>query len=326
MPDQYDWIQLTSGEWLKGEIIVLYNRKLEFDSKELDMLIFDFEDIREIHSARMVQVRFTSGIDQIGQLLMADGVVRFVGSELAFERADVLTITGGEPKEINFWNAKVSVGANWRSGNTEQAEANLQAKVQRRTLETRLVFDYLGNITSIAERISANNHRASAVLDRFITARFYTRPVFAEYFRDPFQNIAHRGTVGIGVGYQLADTVKMDWDISGGPAYQYTRFDQVEEGASGGESTPALVGGTRLELEITRTLDFDYDYQFQLVSRAAGLYNHHMTMGFSTDLTRRLDLDISLVWDRIQEPQPEADGTVPEQDDWRLIFGLGFDF
>jgi putative salt-induced outer membrane protein YdiY len=289
-------------------------------------VIFDFEDIREIHSARMVQVRFASGIDQTGKLLMADGVMRFVGSELAFERADVVTITGGEPVEINFWNARLSLGAHWRSGNTEQAESNLEAKVQRRTLETRLVFEYLGNVTSIAERVSANNHRASAVLDRFITRRFYTRPVFAEYFRDPFQNIANRGTVGIGVGYQLADTLKTDWDISGGPAYQYTRFDEVEEGAASGESTIALVGGTRLELEITRTLDFDYDYQFQLVSRAAGLYNHHMTMGFSTDLIRRLDLDISLVWDRIQEPQPEADGTVPEQDDWRLIFGLGFEF
>ena len=326
MPDQYDWIQLTSGEWLKGEIIVLYNGKLEFDSAELDMLVFDFEDIREIRSARMVQVRFASGIDQTGQLLMVDGVVRFVGSELAFERADVVTITGGEPKEINFWNANVSVGANWRSGNTEQAEANLQAKVQRRTLETRLVFEYLGNVTSIEESVSANNHRASAELDRFITARFYTRPVFAEYFRDPFQNIAHRTTVGTGVGYQLADTVKTDWNISGGPALQYTRFDQVEPGAPDSEFTLALVGGTRLDLKITSTLDFNYDYQFQLVSRAAGLYNHHMTMGFSTDVTRRLDLDVSLVWDRIQEPQPEADSTVPEQDDWRFIFGLGFDF
>jgi hypothetical protein len=55
-------------------------------------VIFDFEDIREIHSARMVQVRFASGIDQTGKLLMADGVMRFVGSELAFERTDVVTI------------------------------------------------------------------------------------------------------------------------------------------------------------------------------------------------------------------------------------------
>ena len=38
MPDDFDWIQLTSGEWLKGEIIAMYDDSLEFDSKELDDL------------------------------------------------------------------------------------------------------------------------------------------------------------------------------------------------------------------------------------------------------------------------------------------------
>ena len=35
--DKFDWIQLKSGEWLKGELKVLYDKKLEFDSDELDL-------------------------------------------------------------------------------------------------------------------------------------------------------------------------------------------------------------------------------------------------------------------------------------------------
>jgi hypothetical protein len=38
LPEGFDWIQLTSGEWLKGELKVLYNDSLEFDSDELDLL------------------------------------------------------------------------------------------------------------------------------------------------------------------------------------------------------------------------------------------------------------------------------------------------
>jgi len=34
-PDDFDWIQLKSGEWLKGELKVLYAKKLEFDSRVL---------------------------------------------------------------------------------------------------------------------------------------------------------------------------------------------------------------------------------------------------------------------------------------------------
>ena len=35
---------------------------------------------------------------------------------------------------------------------------------------------------------------------------------------------------------------------------------------------------------------------------------------------------MSLVWDRIEEPRANADGSVPEQDDYRLIFSIGYDF
>jgi hypothetical protein len=48
--------------------------------------------------------------------------------------------------------------------------------------------------------------------------------------------------------------------------------------------------------------------------------------GFEIDLTELLELGISLVWDRIEDPRPASDGLVPESDDFRLIVGLTFDF
>ena len=36
--------------------------------------------------------------------------------------------------------------------------------------------------------------------------------------------------------------------------------------------------------------------------------------------------DITLIWDRIQTPQQASDGTVPKQDDVRLLLSLGFEF
>ena len=32
--DKFDWLQLNSGEWLKGEFKVLYDYEVEFDSDE----------------------------------------------------------------------------------------------------------------------------------------------------------------------------------------------------------------------------------------------------------------------------------------------------
>ena len=43
-------------------------------------------------------------------------------------------------------------------------------------------------------------------------------------------------------------------------------------------------------------------------------------------LTKRFDLDVSFIWDRIQNPTQESSGDVPQQNDFRLIIGLGVRF
>jgi len=44
------------------------------------------------------------------------------------------------------------------------------------------------------------------------------------------------------------------------------------------------------------------------------------------DLVGDLDLDITWFWDRIQDPRQNSDGSFPEQDDFRTMFGLRFRF
>jgi hypothetical protein len=39
-----------------------------------------------------------------------------------------------------------------------------------------------------------------------------------------------------------------------------------------------------------------------------------------------LDLDVTLTWDRVQDPIANESGVVPKPDDFRLVFGLGVDF
>ena len=63
---KYDWIQLTSGEWLKGEFIFLYNYSVEFDSDELDLLKIDWDDIKQVRSARTMSLRIEEFINDEG--------------------------------------------------------------------------------------------------------------------------------------------------------------------------------------------------------------------------------------------------------------------
>lgn len=327
MPDKFDWVQLKSGEWLKGEIKVMYEKSLEFDSEELDLLNLDLEDIKQIRSAQVLTVRMRDGETSTGKMLMEEGTVRVLGdAPQQYNRAELLSVTAGVPRERNYWAGKVSAGGNFRSGNTDEVQASASASFRRRTVENRVNLDYLGNFSETNDVESSNNHRANAVWDWFFSEKLFLRPVFFEYYRDPFQNIQSRFTLGTGLGYQLIDTSRTDWSIFAGPAWQATRFDQVEPGKSRTGETWAFSAGTTYDTELTKRIDFVYDYRFQVTSPESGRYNHHMIGTFEIELTDSLDLDLSFVWDRIEKPRPNADGSLPKQDDYRMIVGIGYDF
>ena len=327
-PDEFDWIQLTSGEWLKGELKVLYEKKLEFDSDELDLLEFDWEDVKQVRGSRIFAVRFVGPITVEGLLQVTeDKVYVTVGEERReFDRDQLVTIAPGEPKEINYWSAKVSLGATISRGNVEQVQYSAIANIKRRTARTRFITDYLGNLTRTDDIDTINNHRVNTYFDIFKTRKYFFRPFFGEYFKDPFRNINSRVTLGAGMGYHIIDTAKTEWDVAGGPAYQTTRFESVLPGDKLSEDTPALVVGTYFERELSKTVDLNSRYEFMILNEESGTYTHHFIVALETELTGWLDFDISFVWDRIQDPQPEADGTVPKSNDFYLIFSLGIDF
>jgi len=253
-------------------------------------------------------------------------IVKWGDVEQRFARAEVITITAGAPKEINFWSMKLFFGLIVRSGNSDVREANVQANVTRRTIRNRIVLDFVANQNVTDGETISNNQRASGRWDKFISDRFFVQPIYGEYFRDPFQNIDTRFTAGVGAGYELIDAANVDWSISGGPGYQETHFVEVPAGEPEKDSTPALLFGTIANWDIANWLEFDGQYGMSLVNEKSGRYTHHLVASFETEITSLIDFDVSWTWDRTEDPQPLSDGTVPEQDDFRTTVGLTFEF
>ena len=87
----------------------------------------------------------------------------------------------------------------------------------------------------------------------------------------------------------------------------------------------ALVLDTAFDTELTKKIDFKASYRCDLVDQESGEYIHHALTSLEIELTSRLDLDLSVVWDRIQAPKPDSTGQVPEQDDVYFFFGIDFE-
>jgi len=204
--DDFDWIQLKSGEWLRGRIKAMQERELEFDSEELNNLTFDWKDIRQLRSPRTLDALFIDGKKLSGPVTVTPTEISVGGPTPQVQpREQLQSLTPGGKREWNYWSGKLSVGLTLRSGNTESVDFSAQAHLERRTPATRLSLDYIGNVSSVDGVKSTDNNRVNSEFDLWLSRRFYLVLPFAEYYKDPFQNLNHRITGGVGVGYDLID-------------------------------------------------------------------------------------------------------------------------
>jgi putative salt-induced outer membrane protein YdiY len=325
--DGADWLQLKSGEWLRGRLNYIQDKKVQFESDELEDLSLKLKDVRQLYSGEAMFTKF-DGRDQVfGTVSLSNRLVQVVGPEQVELPEDLLQgITPGGAREIDFWCAKVNFGLNLQAGNNKQVTENAAAELSRRTPATQFLLDYLGNFSEVEGKQNANDHRVNLTYDVRLNRDWFVRPAQLEYYRDQLANIAHRGTAGVGFGYYLLDHDDLEWKIAAGPGVQYLRFETVEPGADDATTTPAGILQTRFEADLTSRWTFIQTFSSTFTTEQAGLYSHHAVSSLEFEITRTLDVDFSFVWDYLQNPQPEGNGLVPQRNDFRLTLSLGAKF
>ncbi len=100
----------------------------------------------------------------------------------------------------------------------------------------------------------------------------------------------------------------------------------MEPGQSDSATTPAGVFNSYFKADITQRLTFIQTWQSTFTEREAGQYTHHAVSTLEFEIKRHLNLDVSFIWDYLQEPQTKADGVVPQKSDYYLTVGFGVRF
>ena len=327
--DGFDWVQLKNKEWLMGEIKSMYNDNLEFDSDNLDLQSIDWADVTYLRSTGESSINIEDLGEVIGIVEISGDTVKLIDGDdvKEFNRAQLISLTPAGDRELDLWAVDFTLNLNLRSGNTEQVDYTTRFSARRRTARSRVLADYTGNISktdagtgTLVETI--NNQRVSGGWDLYVTRRFFWSPFFGEYYRDPFQNIDQRLTAGAGLGYTIMDTGKIEWNVSGGPAYQSIRYISVQAGEDDTITGGAAVLGTDYDHEISSMLDFIFKYNMTAASSDLGGYTHHLVASLETEITGSLDFDVSFMWDRVGQSTTDAEGNTPKPDDYRLMIGI----
>lgn len=326
--DKTDWIQLKSGEWLKGEILSLRRRQLEFDSEEMNRLTIDWADVKVLRSPRINAVSYGDRSTVKGTLLVQDDVaiVTGPGGETRFFRRDIYSIVSEEERELNYWDGQLTLGLAAQSGNVNQVTMNTQAALNRRTALSRLALNYTGYYSEVEDVESANNHRARGAWNLYLTRRLYVTPLSLDFFSDKFQNIQYQLTPAAGLGYAIVDEPSIELDVGAGVGWRYTRFESVEVNEEEDDSTVSVLPLARLDWDVTKKVEIELRYLMEIGVPETRDTNQHLVATLSVDITGNLDLDVTFQWDRVGAPERDSSGSFPDNDDFRTTVGLSLEF
>lgn len=331
-PD-WDWLKLTSDEWLKGELVGIYDENVEFDSDNLGVLQIDWEDVSVLVTKGRQSLRFSDDTIVEGKLSYRNGTISLDdnGSVSTFNPSDLVSAVQASGNEWGYWDGSISLGLDIKDGNTVQVDETMNFHAQRRTSTSRLDINYLESQSESTDStgvttVTTDSQRLNAFFDLYISQRWFFRAADYEYFADPFQNIDSRQTFGIAIGYTIVDTADVSWEASIGPSYQETSFDGVQAGYAAEESSKVLAFDTLFDWELIDDLNYFLAYNYKDVSVESGDGLHHLETGFSIEVINDLDVSLTYYLDRTDVPQPLADGSIPLNDDKRFVVSVGYSF
>lgn len=318
------WVRLTSGEWVNGELKGMRTTSLRFDSDQFGIVEIDWDDIDALYIPTDTRWGGPAKLRYQGPAVLVDGVLTVTDDKTGVQtlpKDDVFNIVSGGDKEIQNWSFMLRTGFTGRWGNAPQTTLSVGSNLTREDTVTRWATAYDGNWGTTNKVATTNNHRGTTQFDIFMTPYFYLTPAGGELYSDSFQNIGLRATGYVGVG---ARWVRKVFELGGGVSgvVLNTQLSSVQAGDPLNQTN----GGMRLDAynywDVTDDIDFDITWTSTIVFTDLASTYHHGKASWVQEITGALDWDLSVVYDRIEDPPPLEDGTIVKSDDVQLIVGL----
>jgi len=328
--DTFDWVQMVSGEWIKGNIARMRNNNMEFDSDKLDMLYLDFADVSLVHSPQVNTYVFDDRSSATGPAVITaeQVIVQTEEGTKTFPRSELESIIEGQ-KERDWWSMKLRFGLTLNKGNTDQLTYDINFNTRREDRMTLLDLNYNATFGRTDGTQNVNRQLGEFLFNVFLGSRWWVTPAFGQLFNDRFQNIQFRATPAAGAGVHIVDMDKVQWDFMTGIGYQYLNALNPAVGVSNPQNDAFVPLYMYWDFDITGDIDFTVSWLTNLVVTTIGNTNHTGKADLAIELTSILDLDIAFLFLRTEEPlQPApADPPLPriEKNDYQLVVGISLE-
>jgi hypothetical protein len=323
--DEKDWVQLASGEWLRGNIERMRDGSMEFNSDEIKLITYDWKKVRELHSPRANTYNFTDGTDLVGPAMINEEfvAVQTVDGMVTRPRVELQAIIEHMRRERNYWSTVLRLGLTANAGNTENLTFNAFWQLVREDTLTRAAITYDGTFGTASRAEVANRHLAGGDLDIFVHPIIYVKALTGQLLYDKFQNVRLRATPATGVGFHLITTYVVNWDLEFAPlGYQYLSLIDPAAAVENPQNDAYMMFRMFADIDFTDDIQLLLEWRTNLVYTTIGNTNHVGSLDFTVRVTTLLHLNTSFLYLRTEQPFPRSDGTIPKQNDYQIVFGI----
>jgi len=328
--DTYDWVRFVTGEWVKGEIKRMREDTIEFDSDELGLQSIDFADVAMLHSPNINTYVFDGRVSATGLAVITaeQVVVQTEEGTRVFPRDNLENIISGGEREKDWWSMLLRFGLTLNRGNTDQLTYDIFFNTKREAEITLLDLSYNGTFGRTDGERNVQRHLGEFDFKVFLSDRWFVAPLFGQLLNDRFQNIRFRATPATGVGVHLIDEPNVKWDFQTGVGYQYLRYLDGAFSTRGNPQHDVFIPlFTYADFDITDDVDFTVSWLTNLVVTEVGNTNHTGRADLAVELTDIIDLNLSFLFLRTEDPAPPADPADPpiEKNDYQLVAGISLE-
>ncbi len=330
--DTFDWVQMVSGEWIKGNVERMRNDTLEFDSDKLDLLYLDFADVALVHSPQVNTYVFDDRVSATGRAVITEDqiiVETTDGGTKVFPRSELESIVEGQ-REKDWWSMSLRFGLQLNRGNTNQLTYNIDFNTRREDRLTLLDLNYNGTFGTTDGEQVVKRHLGEGLFNVFLGSRWWVTPLFGQLFNDTFQSIKFRATPAAGAGVHIIDEPNVEWDFQTGLGYQFLRLTSDADPALENPQSDVFVPlYTYWNFDITGDIDLTLSWLTNLVVTTIGNTNHTGKADLAVELTSVLDLSVAFLFLRTEDPAQPAPATPPEpevqKNEYQLVVGISLE-
>lgn len=204
-----DEIRLTNGDRLTGEIIVMEEGILVFNTDYTGQISVDWKVVNCLTAEKPQTFEFSDQSRIAGRVeCISEGNITIIdaGTQRTETRSCSEVQTINPPLGFRL-TGNIVAGGSSASGNTDAKGANATTMIQARADRHRLTMNARGNYNETNDATDVRNAAGSLKYDFFLIKKFYT---YAQLLieHDRLQDLRTRITAGPGLGYQFIDSAK----------------------------------------------------------------------------------------------------------------------